>query len=111
MAKRYIISTSNLVGEDQLKRFADRLTKNGLIWWHWLHNTWLIVDTEEKFNAASYSTALRETFPSAWFLILEYEGSAIDWAGYGPSGSGDIETDMFAWIKEHWLGHFRHAGL
>lgn len=105
MAKRYIISTSNLVGDDQRKKFADRLTKNNLLWWHWLSNTWLVVDHEEKFNAASYSQVLREEFPSAWFVVLEHKPG--DWSAYGPSGTGDMETDMIAWIRKYWLGDVR----
>lgn len=49
---------------------------------------WLVVDEE---------------FPSAWVLVLEWTPSK-DWYGFGPTGSGQIDTDMFAWIKQYWLG-------
>lgn len=100
MANRYIISTTNLVGEDQQKKFAARLTKNDLLWWHWLHNTWLVIDQQERYNAASYAQVLREEFPSAWFVVLEWKGG--DWSAYGPTGTGDIENDMIVWLRKHW---------
>ena len=102
MKKRYIISTSNLSGEDQVKKFANALTGNDLAWWHWLSNTWLVIDYKGAISADGIANAMRLAFPSAWFLILEYKPNS-NWIAYGPTGSGKIDTDMIAWIREHWV--------
>lgn len=98
MSKRYIVAVDSSTKE-QANAFSEFLKSNGLGWWHWLDNFWLIVDTRDQFSASKIRDKLGETHPRVHNLVIELNEYGDTWSGLGPSSA---KRNMFTWIKETW---------
>lgn len=98
MKKRFILSLdSSTTEQDELfEKFVD---ENGLDWWHWLNNLWLLVDPKGNFSASEIRDEANRIYPHVNKLVLEIRSDDDTWSGFGPSKP---EKDMFKWIKENW---------
>ncbi|MFS3509318.1 hypothetical protein [Citrobacter braakii] len=98
MKKRYIISL-NPATPEQDKKFVAFIKEHGLGWWHWLENTWLLVDRNGRFSAAELRAELKNIYPKIHMLVIELSDEGDNWAGFGPKSE---DQDMFSWIKRNW---------
>jgi len=96
--KRFIISLNNTTRQQQ-KEFADYLTRTGVGFWHWLENTWLIVDRNNVFTAEQLREILDLFFPKVHNLVIQLNHYNDTWAGFGPSGDN---KNMFNWLNTTW---------
>lgn len=98
MKKRYIVCVDKST-EEQEQKFLEYIKKEGFGWWHYLKNTWLIVDSLGNSNESLIRDEALNAFDNEnnmVFLLNENEGT---WAGFGPNSE---KRDMFKWIKENW---------
>lgn len=100
MKKRFIVALNSETLE-QGKEFVEYLRKNNLGWWHWISNTWLIVDSKGKLTAASFRDDLNEIFPNVRKIVLELRGADDTWSSFGPTTPNE---NMTSWIRKNWKG-------
>lgn len=98
MKKRYIVSINGNATAQEDERFSAYLKEKGVGWWHWLSNTWLVVDSLENISAKDLRDKAIEIYEGKNNLVLEISAGGV-WFGYGPTAPN---KDMFKWIKENW---------
>ena len=98
MSKRYIVALDSSTNEqnDALKAF---IKENGLVWWYWIKNFWLITDSQKKVSALDIRDVLMRTHPKADCFVIELGEHGDTWAGFGPATE---ERNMFKWIEKNW---------
>lgn len=97
MKKRYIVSINGDITNLEDENFSKFLKEKKVGWWHWLSNTWLIVDTQNKINAKDLRDKAKEVYNNKYNLIIDVTSNT--WFGFGPNGT---DKNMFKWIKENW---------
>lgn len=98
MRKRFVVCLNSSTNE-QNEKFKEFIKESRLGWWHWLSNSWLLVDSKGQCTASSLRDQLNRNYPGIHSLVLELRGDDDTWAGFGPSGE---DKNMFKWIKENW---------
>jgi hypothetical protein len=98
MKKRYIVCVNNS-NKIQNEEFLKYLRQKKFGWWHYLDNTWLIVDTKGSSNVQEIRDKARDAFSNEYNIIFELKEGQGTWAGFGPSSKN---RNMFKWIKENW---------
>jgi len=98
MSKRYIVGLDSST-EEQDDAFLQFINDNGLGWWHWLNNFWLITDSSGKFSAGEIRDELNESHPSVEKLVIELSDSGDTWSGFGPKSE---DQNMFTWLRKTW---------
>jgi len=97
MSKRFVVLLDNCTLADQnalevyFKKFG---------WWHWLPNSWLLIDATETLTASKVRDDLQELVPGKNMLILEFTATGYTWSGYGPKEEGG--KNMFTWLDQYW---------
>jgi len=103
MRKLFIV-TSNPTAIEQDKLFQAWLETH-FLWWHWMNQTWLLVDGLGEHSAAEIRDKATQCFPATTCLVIEIsQSSSFTWAGFGPKSETDASRNMFRWIEENW--HF-----
>lgn len=97
MKKRYIVCVNNS-NKEKDNLFIDYLKQNGLGWWHYLDNFWLLTDSSGKFSAAEIRNQLNIIY-SARNIVIEINQNSDSWAGFGPNNE---KENMFDWIDKNW---------
>lgn len=101
MKKRFVV-----IIESSTKEQNDLLLKwiavEGLGWWHWFDNAWLLSNQRGNLSAAAVRDKLREVYGTANNLVLELNGQADTWAGFGPQTE---KRDMFKWLRNNWSAY------
>lgn len=98
MKKRFIVSLNNSTkAQDQL--FVEYIMNNNLGWWHWLKNTWLLVDNSGRLSASELRDIVKDIFKNEHTLVIEIGNNSDTWAGYGPTSE---DKNMFEWLKDQW---------
>lgn len=100
MKKRFVVSINDSEDEQE-RKFIDFLRENGLSWWHWLANTWLVVDAKGKFSASDFRDTVKEVFKNEHVLVIEMREDGDTWSGFGPNTEN---RNMFRWLKTNWKG-------
>jgi hypothetical protein len=98
MKRRFVVCINEANAEHD-KNFIQFLNENKLGYWHWLNNTWLIVDENDSFNANSIRDKVKVLFNNEHNLVIEINDQGDTWSGFGPNGEG---KNMFSWIKRNW---------
>lgn len=98
MSKRYIVAVDSSTKEQETA-FLALVKADGLGWWHWLNNFWLLTDSEGQLSASEIRHKIMETYPTIHCLVIELSGTEDTWAGYGPNTEA---RDMFKWLKNTW---------
>jgi hypothetical protein len=98
--KKLFVVTSNATTEAQDAAFHEWYSTR-FNWWHWLGQTWLLIDENGTYSAGDIRDEFRKCAPDTYVLIVQGSG-AKDWAGYGPNSDTDANNNMFAWIHEYW---------
>jgi hypothetical protein len=99
--KKLFIVTSNPTEDEQDKLFQEWLEPR-FVWWHWLNQTWLLVDEDGIYQAKDIRDNLLLCSPRTRMLVLEFrEDGTNTWSGYGPRSETDTQNNMFSWIKEN----------
>ena len=97
MRNRYVINITGEISKDKNQAFLQYIRDNNLAWWHWLSNTWLIVDTQSKTDLITLRDKTKEVFEADNLIIQVDKGN---WAGFGPNNE---DRNMFIWLKENWI--------
>lgn len=98
MKKRYIVNIDGNTTDQEDERFSAFLNEKKLGWWHWLSNTWLLVDRSDLIKAQDLRDKIIEIYNGKNNLVLEIPDGGV-WCGYGPKTPNN---NMFKWIKEYW---------
>jgi hypothetical protein len=100
MAKRFIVCL-NSGSVEQNDKFKEYIDENGLGWWHWISNSWLLRDHSGRLNSEIIRDKLLEIYPGTRNLVIELQGPSTNdtWHGFGPSGE---EKNMFNWLRDTW---------
>jgi len=98
MSKRYMIALDSGT-EKQNDAFIEYINKNGIGWWHWINNFWLLVDTRDKLSATIIRDELDVIYPNVSKIVFELSGGNDTWSGFGPSSKN---SNMFTWLKGSW---------
>lgn len=99
--KKLFVVVTNPTTLEQDKAFQEWLSGK-FNWWHWLNETWLLVDSYGIYDASEIRDKARECFPSINNLVLEFSKNNTNWAGFGPKNDTDASKNMFAWIRKNW---------
>lgn len=97
MNKKYIVSIDGSITNQENKNFNEFLKSKKVRWWHWLSNTWLIVDSSDSLNSEELCNKSIEIFDNRRNIILDI--SSKKWSGYGPQEENE---DMFKWFDKNW---------
>jgi len=81
---------------EQLRKF---IKDNGLGWWHWINNFWLLTDKNGKLTAKQIREKLNEFYPGVHCIVLSLDKDGDSWSGFGPRNS---DKNMFDWLKNTW---------
>jgi len=98
MGNKYIIALDSSTKE-QNQALKDFASDNGLGWWYWINNFWLITDPREKFSASDIRDVVKTTHPRVYCFVIELNDYGDTWSGWGPGGE---KRNMFNWIKNTW---------
>lgn len=98
MKKRYIVCV-NKSNKDQNIEFLKYLRQQRFGWWHYLDNTWLIVDSKGTSKIGDIRDKAKVTFENEYNMIFELKDGEGSWSGFGPNSSS---RSMFKWLKENW---------
>ncbi len=91
--RRFIIAADNLRAQE----FAEYLDGNGLGWWHWIENFWLVTaQNRTEISADILQNKVNAFSDSSRCIVIELHGSHT-WSGHGPQNS-DGGTNMFDWV-------------
>jgi hypothetical protein len=96
--KRYVVLVDSATKEQEAA-FVEFMKSQKFGFWHWLSNSWLLVDNSGVSSATAIRDKVDEVFPGAYNLVLELAGGTDTWAGFGPQSD---KRDMFKWIKDYW---------
>jgi hypothetical protein len=99
MRKRYIVAVNSSTKE-QVESFIEFIKANGLGWWHWLDNIWLLTDSAGILNAKKVRDEVSDTFPNINNLVIELNETGDTWSGFGPNSD---KRNMFNWLKKTWI--------
>ena len=94
--KLYIVAVSGLTDIEE-REFIEFARANGMNWWHWIENIWLLIDPDERFDAARIRDKLRAMKSSKRCIVIEKNPDYETWAEFGPQ-----EKDLFNWVKKNW---------
>lgn len=98
MRRKFVVAVDSSTPE-QAEKLGEYIKNNGLGWWHWLNNFWLLTDQYGKKTASDIRSDLKDIFPGVHLLVLQIDREGDTWSGFGPSGD---KKDMFAWLKSTW---------
>ena len=105
MSKRFIVTTNpTTVEQDNLLR--EWLNTCGFGWWHWINETWLLVDVTGSWTTERIVNKLVELFPGTYSLVIEVPLNNVTWYGYGPNEGPPSDKNMFTWLRSEW-GKYR----
>jgi hypothetical protein len=98
MKRRYIVLLDEATKEqdDQLRNY---IKENGLGWWHWLSNSWLLSDPRGTLSASEIRDKINEIYDGVHTIVIELYKGGDTWAGFGPKTE---KKDMFRWFHETW---------
>lgn len=80
-------------------KFLAYIKENGLGWWHWLGDSWLLVDKSLQLTADNVRDKLNEIYGCHNMVILIRGDGTDTWAGFGPKAE---ERGFFPWIRTNW---------
>lgn len=89
--KRYVVVTDRATASEQ-DAIRGVLDGTEIAWWHHLSQTWLVVDAEDKFTAASLRDLFTKAAPSRSVLVLQ---ATKFWAGH-------MAPKSFEWLDSEW---------
>ncbi|ENG7518036.1 hypothetical protein ABVD55_001181 [Vibrio harveyi] len=95
--RRFIVAAQGM-SVDAEKQLKDYFQENGLGWWHWIENVWLITSNRDDINATDIHDKIDKSPVNVRVLVIEIDRSK-DWTGYGPSTENN---NMFEWLRTSW---------
>lgn len=95
MKKRFIVLLASET-DQQTRAFGHLLKPDNFSWWHWLPNSWLIIDLSGELTASSLRDKVKTIYPGVNNYVTEVKEDS--WAGFGPSG----DSTYFSWLKRNW---------
>jgi len=98
MKKRFVVLIESSTKE-QNEIFLSWIKSEGIGWFHWFQNTWLLSNVRGHLSASDIRSEVRKAYGSANTLVLELQGVNDTWAGFGPNSE---EKNMFKWIRDNW---------
>ncbi|KTS27614.1 hypothetical protein [Pantoea stewartii] len=98
MRRKFAVAL-NSSSVEQNEKFKKFINENGLGWWHWIENFWLLTDPKGKFTASDIRDKLNEIFPKVRCIVLSIDNEENSWSGYGPTSE---KKNMFNWIRDSW---------
>ena len=98
MKKRYIVCV-NKSKKDQNEEFLKYIRQQRFGWWHYLDNTWLIVDPKGTSEIGQIRDKVKIAFENEYNMIFELDEGEGTWSGFGPNSP---TRNMFKWLKENW---------
>ena len=98
MRKRFVVVIERST-ESQNNALLDWIKAEGLGWWHWFQNAWLLSNNKGHLDCERIRDKLMEIYGSANNLVIEMGGSGDSWAAYGPSNE---KKSMFTWLRDTW---------
>jgi len=70
MKKRFVVCIDSSTKE-QHDLFREFIRNEGLAWWHWVTNVWLLVDRKGQFSASDIRDQVSRCYPNVDALVLE----------------------------------------
>ena len=99
MKKRFILALGS-TSPEQNGAFGEFAREQGLGWWHWLPNMWLLTDSQGQWTAAGLRDKATDIYGNENVFVLELRADGSDtWAGYGPNTD---KRNMFPWLTSNW---------
>ncbi|MBG0624982.1 hypothetical protein I4P27_11140 [Enterobacter roggenkampii] len=98
MRRKFAVALDSSTVE-QNKKLKEFIEENGLGWWHWINNFWLLTDAKGNFSAQSLREKLNEIYPGVHLLVISLDKDGESWSGYGPKNE---TKNMFNWLKDTW---------
>ncbi len=96
--KRYIVCVNN-PKDQQDQAFLTYIKNSGFSWWHYLSNTWLIIDSSGNSTVADIRTKVMEYYPQETNMVFQLNEGEGTWSGFGPKSD---KANMFTWINDYW---------
>lgn len=98
MRRKFAVALDSSTQEQnaELKKF---IKDNGLGWWYWINNFWLLTDSKGRLTASDIRDKLSEIYPGVHCLVISLDKDEDSWSGFGPRNS---EKNMFKWLSETW---------
>lgn len=97
MKKRFVVLVNDQ-NQEQEKSFIAYLNRNNCGWWHWLENSWLIVDLSGILTPDIIRDEVNKISPNSYSLVVEVPMNK-NWSGFGPNSEN---SNMFKWLHESW---------
>jgi hypothetical protein len=99
MKKRFVVMLDSSTKEqnEAFREYLKAATPG--LWWHWLENSWLLVDPKGTLTASELTDKVMVTYPGVSNLVLEFSDDHDTWSGFGPMKP---EKNMFPWLRKNW---------
>jgi hypothetical protein len=93
MTRRFLVAVEGMAAPEE-EQFIAYIRKEGMGWWHWIANIWLLVDERDTITARIIRDKLSEIAKPSRCLILEVD--PVTWSG--------VRNDpkMFDWMTRAW---------
>ena len=100
MKRRFVVGIDGETEEDVAK-FMKYVRQNGLGWFHWFNNFWLLTSRGGTVTAADIRDELTEYLDDKNVVVVQVEG--VTWATYGPQGEGEgKKKNISRWLTRTW---------
>jgi|SRR5579863_882015 len=96
--KKLFVVTTNPTTVDQDKSFQEWIAPR-FAWWHWMNQTWLLVDPSGQYDASEIRDKCQTCFPQVYTMVIEITSVGVTWSGFGPNNE---TNNMFDWIQRNW---------
>jgi hypothetical protein len=94
MRRHFIIVVNDATAEQQNAVTNHFTNRNGIGYWHWYSDMWLLIDSTNFWNAETLRDKLNELLPANHKFVCEVRYPA-NWAAFG-------NPDTFPWLHNEW---------
>ncbi len=99
MKKRFVVLLESATPQ-QDEEFRKWVDEQSFGYWHWLGQSWLLVDRVKNSDAHAIRDKAIVIYDDINLIVLDVTAqSQGKWAGFGPQSE---ESDMFKWFHENW---------
>lgn len=92
MSRRFALFTDQVTKEQE--NAISRSFAPDMGYWHWLPNSWLLYQDDEKWDAQGIREKIRALVPGVFVMVIEIQGGN-KWAAFAP-------PNWYHWMHQNW---------
>ena len=102
MKRRFVVGIDGETSTD-VSTFLDFIHQQGLGWWHWFDNFWLLTTYDDAMTTETIRDKLVDISDGKNIIVIEVK--SINWYNFGPQGEQSTVggmTNISKWFEDVW---------